>query len=473
MSQKHILTPWNVLVAIIGSFLGSIALVSINSDIGSDAEKIGSSAWFIMQGMLPYKEIIEVNQPGTLLYLMGLKSISQSDMCFRLADLLMLAIIVGLLWRLGKTTGTFAAAPAVFYSGFHLIMLGHNGTVQRDAVITAFVLGAAVLVVQWEKEHQDWQLAVAGLLIGCASTIKVDAVLFAIPLGTLVLKNEWRKLSLPIDGAILPLMAVVFWVDYYDALPDLWWVMTTLIPIANGPETYGLMPQIPIWMRFVVTIVAVVISSAAVYRNPGRNLMWAMTIMGALHLIVQNKGFWYHFLPILAFGSVAIMQMKKPTRYPVAVALVCTWPLMWFIPDDQQSTTHSDVIPVETALRNLPTEARIQPLTYVDSVSGAMVKAGRLPATGMVYDLFLFMGKDTPARNEIRHRFLTDVQNDPPDYFVTSRDSDPRGFDKLLAWPEFKTWLEQNYIIEIDNGVYRIYCYKFANNLVSSRTSTP
>ncbi|MBU0614266.1 hypothetical protein KJ766_03230 [Patescibacteria group bacterium] len=472
--KSTILTPWNIAVTIVSAFFTAIVIVSIHASIGVDTEKIRSSAWFIMQGMVPYKELLEFNQPGTLLYTIGLMLVGSTDIVFRLADILLLGVSSVIIWKLNKGT-MYSMAPVLLFAGYYLVFMGNNATMQRDSVIAGLILGSALAGAGWINSHKMQSLVIAGVLVGYASTIKADALLFMAPIVAIAIRQDRNKALMLAAGFAFPWVVCLSWVASYGALADLWWVTANMIPMHNGPQTWGLMPSISIEMRIVVTICVTVAVFAVTFLRPSKkSLLIGLTAIAALHVIIQNKGFGAHYIPLMAMVGTAFQYSSpKKARLLLALASAIIWPAVYFTPGAiataAEATTYKRTS-VQESIARLPHDARIQPLAYVDSVSGAMFRERRMPATGMVYDLFLFMGNDSQTRRTLRQRFLGDVTKNPPDYFVSSVDSDPRGFKKLQAWPEFNHWLQANYNLEVDNPDFRIWRLKQSNPVAFSRT---
>ncbi|MFA6522094.1 MAG: hypothetical protein WCT24_00685 [Patescibacteria group bacterium] len=472
-SNKRFLNWWTILAALVIGLLGAISIASIHMSIGPDTQKLRCSTWWIMQGMTPYKVLIEFNQPGTILYFAALLTVSLADECFRIADQLVLALCAWLLWRLGAGNN-FRLAPALCFVGFHLMFLGANGTMQRELVVVCCFLGAATLIF---AKRGKTSMVMAGLLIGYASTVKVNAILFAVPLAIFALTTKQAKRWWVLPGIAIPWVVTIAWIEKIQVMPDFVWTMTELTPFYAGDHSYGFMPSTPMWMRFTFMALVLLVSTLALIRSPSRhNVMWSMALLGIVHVVAQNKGFPYHFIPLVAFGSLALMETAQRLEWigvrMIAVGLALTWPVMYFVPSDEAHVRAlEEAYPATPSLmgviEKLPRDARIQPLAFVDDVPNALFRTGRLPATGMQYDLCLFMGSDSKTRRGMRDRFFSEVQLRPPDYFVTAKASDPRGYDKFKAWPEFAEWLQDHYTMEsFDNDAFRVYR---RNDLVTSR----
>jgi hypothetical protein len=72
------------------------------------------------------------------------------------------------------------------------------------------------------------------------------------------------------------------------------------------------------------------------------------------------------------------------------------------------------------------------------------------PATGVLYDLYLFGPETQPAVLQVRQRFLNAVETRPPAVFVVVSGfflESVSGYQKLDAWPAFEQWLNAHYTL--------------------------
>jgi hypothetical protein len=106
---------------------------------------------------------------------------------------------------------------------------------------------------------------------------------------------------------------------------------------------------------------------------------------------------------------------------------------------------------------------RVQCLDWNDGCIGILYAQRLLPATGDIYDFYLFPADPAPITDLEQQRFLAQVQARPPRVIVlTSYDwISFQGFRKLDRWPEFREWLEKNYTMAAerhpDDRAYRLY----------------
>src|SRR5437763_16456416 len=152
-------------------------------------------AWRIGEGAIPYRDLFDMNQPGTyLIHLAVLRALGGGDLAWRLLDLGWLAATAGAIALFAAPWGALAsAAAALLFATYHLAG-GAWQAGQRDFLLCVFLIVGPLGVVRWlERRGGAWGLAGAGLALGAAVGPKPDAVLFAGGLGVVGLGGAARR----------------------------------------------------------------------------------------------------------------------------------------------------------------------------------------------------------------------------------------------------------------------------------------
>lgn len=457
-------TPLWFVMLLVGALEGLVAALSLTWPLAQDGAKMRFSAWLLLGGMAPYREVQEVNQPGTLLYNLVLVAISRSDVWFHVVDLGVLALTAAGVAALGRRLGDARFSAALALVGCHLLAIGPPGTLERDLIIALLAVWATRAVLAWLEEPRVWLLVAAGLLVGAATTIKADAAMFLLPLAAVVARKDRRCLVALLGAALAPWIPLLAWVLAEGALADLWWAMAVVVPHYNGADYPARLPWIPFPVRLGATVALAGLASVVVYRDPShRKVLGAIACMGLLHAFVQGKGFLYHFLPAVALVPVAALSMiPHPSRGFAAAALALVVPV-WFVGYQPPVEGGYDPGRRQDSLSDLlaavgPGQS-VQAFEFMEDLDDALFRRDLRPATGLVYDLFLFEERPSTVRERSRERLMSELDRSPPTWILVSNYQVPgRGeADRLDAWPAFVAWLDERYVLDRDAGAWRAF----------------
>lgn len=475
--RASLLSPSTLLAVVVGSFLALVAAMSLGWPLVVDSAKMRFGAWLVLEGMAPYREVLEVNLPGTFLLNLALLQISSADWWFRAADLATLGLCLASVWLLARPVGRARAAPVLLLAGYHLLGLGLYGTLQRDLVVAAMAGLAAVWTLAWRESPRPWRLVAAGLVLGVAATIKVHALIFALPLGALVLARQRRQLPWPVLSVLLPLGAALAWVGWHQALGELWWVLTEVIPHYNGWSYQPFTDQwlgwlfwvsgaasMPAMARLVLGGLVGLGAGALVLWRPGRRaLLWALALCALAYLFVQGKGFGHHLLPTLVFLPALVLEALPERGRPWLGAVLALWfPVAFFLPEEEAARVYSpedNQRSLAEDLRSAGPGASVLAFEFVDDLDDALLREDMVPVMGLVYDIFVFEAEPSPVRDRYRALVMEGIQDQPPDLILVSRSLELREdpWHKLSTWPQLVVWLEQGYCPPADRGTYRLY----------------
>ena len=121
-------------------------------------------------------------------------------------------------------------------------------------------------------------------------------------------------------------------------------------------------------------------------------------------------------------------------------------------------------------------EGQVQCIDTIGGCFDTLYKMGLVQSGGFVYDEFLFGPEQGGVVADSRRKFWPSIDAHPPRLFIVTDDlfpSGPGGFLKLERWPQFATYLRQDYRLCAEgkptNAVrwwsrseqphsYRIYC---------------
>jgi len=123
---------WCLSIALI-AFTVVLILQSLDWKMINDPPYIHYIAWMMSKGAVPYRDVFDVNFPGTyLLHLFIIKVFGTGDLAWRIFDLFLLGMIDLFIIAYCRAFGALSTVMAVsLFSGFHLAG-GEFACGQRD-----------------------------------------------------------------------------------------------------------------------------------------------------------------------------------------------------------------------------------------------------------------------------------------------------------------------------------------------------
>ncbi len=228
-----------IAIAIIGYLFAVNLIQSLNWDMMWDAEILSYSGWLISEGLIPYRDIFEINMPGSLLvYSFIDRFLGTGDLMFRMFDLAVLFLIDILVVlyckRYGVLTGVLAAG---LFSCFHL-SAGAFQAGQRDYLQVLFLLAGALFCdFAFKKDRCSLWLYFSGLCIGASTTIKPITGIFFIAIGVIAcmrMSGAKKRISLPLGAFFAGGCSVPLCIGYW------LWINDGLIPFLDILFNYDL-----------------------------------------------------------------------------------------------------------------------------------------------------------------------------------------------------------------------------------------
>src|SRR5438552_3769045 len=172
-----------LLLAGFGGFAMLLAWRSLPWPLIHDVALMHYVAWRIADGAVPYRDLFDMNQPGTyLVHLAVLRTLGGGDLAWRVFDLAWLAATAGVIAVFAMPWGRVAAAAgALVFVTYHLAG-GAWQAGQRDFLLCLFLLLGALGVARWLERGGVRSLLWSGAVLGAGITVKPHAALFAGPL---------------------------------------------------------------------------------------------------------------------------------------------------------------------------------------------------------------------------------------------------------------------------------------------------
>lgn len=476
-------------VAALGGLAVWLAWRSRTWPLVHDAPILHYIAWRLAHGAVPYRDLFDMNFPGTYLLHLGLLALlGDGDAAWRLFDLAWLSAgavaVAGLAVPWG---GPAAAAGAWLFAAQHLAG-GPWQAGQRDFLLGPFLVAGALGVARWmERRGGIGSLAGGGLAVGAALTIKPHAALLALALAGLAAASpppggRGRAVAVFGAGLIAAPLAVLVWLGALGALPA--WraiVFDYLIPLYSRlgrPAAWGFYR----WTVWVPVALAVILSVAAVVRSrrfgPRHAVALTGLLYGLVHYFGQGKGWEYHLYPFAAFAAVlagsglGALRLAAGRRPAVAVAvclLVAAAGLAvkgaeaaaaaeagWIA--DKQRRVQAVVAALGPRLGPGDT---VQVLDTTEAGLHALLRLRAVQPTRFLYDFPFFHDAGTPVVQALRREFVAGLTARPPRFIVLfARGWPAGGYERVEAFAELAGLLAARYRLEQEADGFRVYAQR-------------
>ncbi len=475
-----------LVVAGFGAFAALIAWRSLGWPLIHDVALMHYAAWRIGDGATPYRDLFDMNQPGTyLLHLAVLRTLGGGDLAWRLFDLAWLAATVAAIAAFTARWGALAsAAGAVVFATYHLAG-GAWQAGQRDFLLCAFLLAGALGVARWLEGGRWVNLLCSGAALGAGITVKPHAALFAGALAAVVAVAAVRACGVVsaatlsavflVATAAAPL-AVLGWLGASGGL-SAWWEIVTgyLIPLYSrlGRASEWAVYR---WHAWVPIALGVTLSLASVVTRRGLGARHVIAVLGLgygiVHYVGQGKGWEYHLYPLAAFASV-LLAAELPTALAArrrlvagalggvlaasllllgAKALEAAPAHFWWARAAIVAALEADLAP-----RLAPGDT----VQVLDTTMGGLHALFRLRVrqpTRFLYDFHFFHDEHTPVVQALRVELIRDLDAHPPRVIVVFERAWPAGgYERIERFPALAARLSERYELVLTRAEYRLY----------------
>jgi hypothetical protein len=474
----------------------------------SDLAQLDYICFLMQHGMALYRDILEVNMPGTFLVNCGVMHLfGNSDLAWRIFDLSLLAAAALAMFSIARPYGWVAG---VLGGSLFALLHGHGGEeqlAQRDLMVAVLLLLAYAFFFAAMRRRRDWPLFFFGACISAAATIKPPAaaiLLVLLPVMIFWLRRQKRNLARPLvlcaTGIAVPLLIVCWFLARHHAVAAFLHTVAHILPayanIGRKSVWYLLRVSKIIPLLILWTALAFVLAWLRRERDTQRRVeLWLLafgTFFGAAYYFIQGKGFPYHLYPWAAFAllwsSVEICQalsdrVPHPTRLhrvgwdSIARRLAYAGLTLGMIVAPafaihaiRTPGVGGDFNQILTAdLNSLggPTlNGHVQCLVTSGECAMVLHPMGLVQSTGLVYDFMIFGTQNTPIQREMRQRVWEQLQRNPPQVFIVRSYLWPNHpcslgiapddaaaweqarYGKLATWPQFDQILAQKYRLD-------------------------
>ena len=475
-----------LVVAAFGALAALLAWRSLTWPVIHDIALMHYVAWRIGEGATPYRDLFDMNQPGTyLIHLAVLRTLGGGDLAWRIVDLAWLAATAGAIAAFAAPWGALASAAGAFVFATYHLAGGAWQAGQRDFLVCVLLLLGALGVVRWVERGRLANLVWSGALLGAGLTVKPHVAVFVGALAAVVVVTAARGCgAVPAAGATGAFLAsvaaaplaVLLWLTAAGGL-GAWYEIVTgyLIPLYSrlgrtSPWTvYRWHAWIPIAVAATVSLVAALLRGGARARHVVAGLG---VTYGIFHYIGQGKGWEYHLDPLAAFAALlvaaelpaALLARRRLLAGTLAASLTASLVLLgakgveasaaefWWA---RRATVHA--VEVDLRARLAPGDT-VQVLDTTEGGIHALFRLGVREPTRFIYDFHFFHDEDTPVVQALRKEFVVDLDRHPPRVIVLFERGWPAGgYDRVERFPALAERLRERYQAPLPRAGYRIY----------------
>jgi hypothetical protein len=440
-----------------------------------DAALIRYVVTAMKHGATPYREIKDINLPGSYLLDWLVSACFGSKLAgIHIYDLALLAVMgLTMMWGAAPGRKAFGLCGACLFALFHA-RDGFEELGQRDLALAALLLLAIIVVLKAQRTGKQSGLWQFGLIVGFACTVKPLAAIFVIVCVPLLRRSPKRQLPSAIYrigiGLAFPIFLLAIFLFRIRAWPDFWTTLSTVLPyhtsIATQPLAFLLHRLFtPSLCVLSVCLITLVITTG--YKHCHEEVVLLAVGAGFLCYLLQMRGYNYHRYPFAAALILAlIIYVPKALELKIgvrALGLVCIsycvvlCPLFLREALSRPRTLPNGLAQMEADLQQHGTQETVQCIDSTVGCLAMLVDLHRTQATGMMYDEFV-LHQAMPSRLEQqRDDFLHALEANPPSIIVITAGSFPvteTGYQKLAAFPEFSRFMSDCYTMQADRNFH-------------------
>jgi len=457
---------------------------------------------FLMEhGKVPYRDIFEMNVPGTYLAYSIIGKITRyNELGIRCADLLILLVIAILNWRWMKRIDSRCAWFGSVAWSFSYLGIGPEMSLQREYLILLPLLGAILISDLKTQNQKFWLSFAAGFCFGLAGTIKPHSLIgLVVLLAFQYVENRKyyiRRILVPtLIGVLLPIVGFGIWLyaigayrDFFDIAMNYWPLYTHL----NGQfETISGMKRLvylfqkmrtfaglSLWVAaaLIGSYVVLFVTSMNQLQKRQVSLLLFLALAYTIYPIFAGQFFTYHWLLYLFFiiqlSSLCLVKQPAELRlaqrmFPVLVLLFVIFtslPVRIFfsmLTSHSSDTREERVNQISDFLKeHIAKGDTVQPLDWTGGTIHALLRSQTMIATPFIYDFHFYHHVSNGYIQQLRKRFIRDLQNSKPRFILQVTDEDkpwPSGADTTREFKELQSILDEHYKIVRKGDGYLIY----------------
>ncbi len=509
------------LIVLLAALLIAQAVSSLQWPIAHDEAPLFYEA-FLMQseGRIPYRDIFDFQMPGSYIayYILGSLS-SFNAFRIRILDILLLAALIFITYRVMRRFGKTSAFAAGILFGLKYLQGGPSISLQREYLLLIFIV-LSLLVGMRDSLTPKHRLSL-GILFGLAAVIKPHAALGLLPFLLFDITDISKRLNISLlyaavksilpatIGFIIPIAIVIAWLAFNRALTPFVNIAANYWPLYS--QVNGQMEITPPAQRISFLLdqawrlggsglwLFPAIIGMYLHQNRQTYLLASLALCYAIYPALSGQFFPYHYIPFIYFiillASLCLSTFNPSTALRQAqdnssgqrlqpaipstllrtslhlsafifllVVFINVRPSAAFIRQINHqpiatSTDRADEI-ARFLEKNLGTGNTVQPLDWTGGTLLALLETRAPIATPYVFDFYFYHHVSNPYIQNLRADFMDELQKSSPRFIVEVTAIDKpwiSGEDTSREFPELRAFLDANYSITIQKDDFVIY----------------
>jgi hypothetical protein len=460
---------------------------------------------------VPYRDIFEMNLPGTyLVNLLLAKTLGYSDLAFRVSDLLHLGAMTAVTYLWTRRIHRYITCFSVVFLPLTYLSFGPVMSLQREALaLLPFSSALAVAINRWPEDRR-LRAAIAGLLLGLCALIKPFILIGAVPIVIHILRRREgaspepavtsAALGAGAAGFALPLAITLIYLALAGALGPFLDIVRNYLPLyarltgdhvpVGGAERFWYLARMTGWglrevFWLVPSLCGLVILGCDTRLRGFAWLLAGMMLAFGVYPSMSGQFWFYHWLPftfvaVIAAGACLVSPdglKSRPIRIMariVSVGLLAVFAVLFVGREVQMARADyrawRQQAPIvvwngvpdriaEYLRANLRPGDTVQPLDWNGGAVHGMLLAEADLATRFIYDFHFYHHTNSPYIERLRREFIEDLASDPPRFIVEvirdrSRVHGPNTTSEFRALSEF---LRKSYHIAVRDQSFFIY----------------
>jgi hypothetical protein len=495
---------FSILAASATALLTSVLLVGIWDSLDwpyiHDTSLMLYAGWFIGEGAAPYRDLFDMNMPGTYLAMQALVTFfGWSDLGVRLGDICLAALIAtGTFFALRRGGRWPALAGSLLFPLWYL-RGGPSISLQREVMALAPV--ALMLGLAESNAAPRWRSFGTGVMAGLVVSVKPQLFILTVPVfcrlrsrapGESVaqtLRDVAAGIMIPLGGMGLFLVTRGSVSGFLDIATGYWPLYGQLNGdhrILSGSERFSYLVD-STWhgLQHRYTILGLLGLGIGYVNPPVRGLAWTwsgLVLAGAVYPALSGQFWVYHWVPLhyalLGAAALALAGPPMPSKVlraaqvgaAAATVLVVAYASADAIAGARAGRRDNDVVLARERVRGAPSEIGafleqhlvpgdlVQPLDWTGGAIHGMLTARTPLATRFMYDFHFYHHVDEPYIQRLRREFMREMWSTRPRFVVDvfGKRPFPMGPRTSTDFPELRDFLETHYRLIHEGSTFRV-----------------